>query len=398
MALIFRRWVSSIPSKVHLHKPLPDNSFPIGYKLTGIHAGVKKKDILDLAVVLSTSPHPTSAAACFTRNAFKAAPVLVSDQVLTANAGRVRALVINSGCANAVTGKQGLQDAQAMVRYTSSLLPSSDENVPKIDALVMSTGVIGQTLPISNIIAGIRRAANSLGSDFAAWERAAKALMTTDTFPKLRSRIFTINNVQYRLAGMDKGAGMVHLDMGPASTSFSSPQQLHATLLGCIMTDAAVSPRSLQNALTHAVDRSFNSISVDGDMSTNDTIIIFANGAAAPIANGRIHEIDEETDRDSFEIFKKELTDFAADLAQLVVRDGEGATKFVAVNVKVCLSLASTVSYICSCLIVFMQGAPSYKDAHAIASKISTSALVKTALYGEDAKYVFTIFIIVGNR
>jgi len=133
-------------------------------------------------------------------------------------------------------------------------------------------------------------------------------------------------------------------------------------------------------------------------MSTNDTIIIFANGAAAPIANGHIHEIDEETDRDSFEIFKKELTDFAADLAQLVVRDGEGATKFVAVNVKVCLSLASTVSYICSCLVVFIQGAPSYKDAHTIASKISTSALVKTALYGEDAKYVVTILIIVGNR
>jgi len=130
-------------------------------------------------------------------------------------------------------------------------------------------------------------------------------------------------------------------------------------------------------------------------MSTNDTIIVLANGAAAPIVNGRIHEIDEETDRDSFEIFKKELTDFAADLAQLVVRDGEGATKFVAINVKVCLSLASIVSYIYSFLIVFMQGAPSYKDAHAIASKISTSALVKTALYGEDAKYVVTILIIV---
>jgi len=347
MGLVFRRCVSSMPSKAYLHRPLPDNSFPVGYKLTGIHAGVKKKDILDLAVILSTSSHPTSAAACFTRNAFKAAPVLVSDQVLAANAGRVRALVINSGCANAVTGKQGLEDARAMVKYTSSLLPSSDENVPKSDALVMSTGVIGQSLPISNIIAGIRRAADSLGSDFAAWERAAKALMTTDTFPKLRSRIFTINNVQYRIAGMDKGAGMIHPDMSPASTSFSSSRQLHATLLGCIMTDAAVSPRSLQNALTYAVDRSFNSISVDGDMSTNDTIVALANGAAAHVTDGRVHEIDEETDRDSFEIFKKELTDFAADLAQLVVRDGEGATKFVAVNVKVCvLSLTNILAYI----------------------------------------------------
>lgn len=338
MALVFRRWASSIPSKAHLHKSLPDNSFPLGYKLTGIHAGVKKnKDILDLGLILSTSQHPTSAAACFTRNAFKAAPVVVSDDVLTRNAGRVRGLVVNSGCANAVTGKQGLEDAWAMVKHTTALLPS-DSNTSnekkEHDVLVMSTGVIGQNLPISKIITGIRQTADSLGSDFAAWERAAKSFMTTDTFPKLRSRVFFIDGVEYRMAGMDKGAGMIHPDMGPASTSFS-PRQLHATLLGCIMTDAAVSPRSLQSALTYAVDRSFNSISVDGDMSTNDTIIVLANGAAAPAIDGRIQEIDEETNPDAYEVFKKELTDFATDLAQLVVRDGEGATKFVAVNVRV---------------------------------------------------------------
>ncbi|EKM82222.1 hypothetical protein AGABI1DRAFT_112297 [Agaricus bisporus var. burnettii JB137-S8] len=368
MALVFRRWASSTPSKAHLHKPLHENSFPIGFKLTGIHVGVKKnKELLDLGVVLSTSQHPTSAAACFTRNAFKAAPVIVSDNVLARNGGRARGFVVNSGCANAVTGKQGLEDAWAMVKHTTALLPSqAAKEDTEHDALVMSTGVIGQNLPISKIVAGIRRAADSLGSDFAAWERAAKAFMTTDTFPKLRSRVFSINGVEYRLAGMDKGAGMIHPDMGPLSTIPSSPRQLHATLLGCILTDAAVSPRSLQSALTYAVDRSFNSISVDGDMSTNDTIIVLANGAAAPIRDGRAHEIDEETDRDSYEIFKKELTDFAVDLAQLVVRDGEGATKFVAVKV---------------------QGAPNYKDAHAIASKISTSALVKTALYGEDANW-----------
>lgn len=304
--------------------------------MTGIHAGVKKnKEIFDLGVILSTSSHPTSAAACFTRNAFKAAPVIVSNDVLARNAGRVRGLVVNSGCANAVTGTQGLKDAWAMAKHTTALLPSTQntsKNEVEYDALVMSTGVIGQNLPISNIIAGIRRAADSLSSDFAAWERAAKAFLTTDTFPKLRSRVFTINGVRYRLAGMDKGAGMIHPDMGPP---FSSPRQLHATLLGCIMTDAAISPRSLQTALTYAVDRSFNSISVDGDMSTNDTIIALANGAAAPSTNGRVQEIDEETDKNAYEVFKKELTDFATDLAQLVVRDGEGATKFVAVNVKV---------------------------------------------------------------
>ena len=299
--------------------------------------GVKKKaGVPDLAVILSTSEHPTTAAGCFTRNAFKAAPVVVSDEILKRNGGYARAVVVNSGCANAVTGKQGLDDAWAMVKETDALL-SKRSSIFEHETLVMSTGVIGQNLPISKIIAGIRSQSEKepttriLGSDFTAWELAAQAFMTTDTFPKLRSRVFTIGGVEYRLAGMDKGAGMIHPNMGPAGTSFTSPkQQLHATLLGCIMTDAAVSPRSLQNALTYAVDRSFNSISVDGDMSTNDSIYVLANGAAS---NG--FTIDEEHTKDAYEIFKRELTDFATDLAKLVVRDGEGATKFVTVTVKV---------------------------------------------------------------
>ncbi|TFK92587.1 arginine biosynthesis bifunctional protein ARG7 [Polyporus arcularius HHB13444] len=349
----------AIPSKTHLHAPLPDSAFPKGYVLTGLHCGVKKKpELLDLAVILSTSSRPTSAAACFTRNAFKAAPVVVSQEVLQRNGGRARAVVVNSGCANAVTGKQGMEDAWAMVRATDTLLPDPQS---ASETLVMSTGVIGQTLPIAKILEGIRAqvpsGARTLGSTFQAWERAARAFMTTDTFPKLRARTFEINGKTYRLAGMDKGAGMIHPDMGPPSG------QLHATLLGCILTDAAISPRSLQSALTYAVDRSFNSISVDGDMSTNDTIIVLANGAATTAGEP---EIDEERDPQAYETFKQELTSFAADLAQLVVRDGEGATKFVTVTV---------------------DGAPTYKDAHAVASRISTSALVKTALFGEDANW-----------
>lgn len=253
---------------------------------------------------------------------------------------------MNSGCANAVTGRQGLEDAWAMVKETDALLPASHSGLEN-DTLVMSTGVIGQNLPISNIVAGIRSQSSTqpstrtLNNDFSAWERAAKAFMTTDTFPKLRSRVFTINGTEYRMAGMDKGAGMIHPDMGPAGTSFQSSGQLHATLLGCILTDAAVSPRSLQSALTYAVDRSFNSISVDGDMSTNDTIVVLANGAAAASA---VKEIDEATDKEGYEVFKKELTEFAVELAQLVVRDGEGATKFVTVTVKVCVSLSYSYS------------------------------------------------------
>lgn len=351
--------IKSTPSKAHHHAPLPSSSFPAGYLLTGVHAGVKKKaGVLDLGIILSTSKL-TSAAACFTRNAFKAAPVLVSDEILTKNGGRARAIVVNSGCANAVTGRQGMDDAWAMVRATDALLPpSAQENKNQHETLVMSTGVIGQNLPISKILSGITNTAPpTLAADFDAWERAAQAFMTTDTFPKLRARTFTLRGTQYRLAGMDKGAGMIHPDMGPASTT------LHATLLGAILTDAPVSPRSLQNALTYAVERSFNSISVDGDMSTNDTVVVLANGAAAPPGT---EEIDEAVDPEGYEVFKNELTAFAVDLAKLVVRDGEGATKFVTVTVK---------------------GAPSYKDAHSIASRISTSALVKTALYGEDANW-----------
>ncbi|KAF7370761.1 Arginine biosynthesis bifunctional protein ArgJ, mitochondrial [Mycena sanguinolenta] len=369
MSRLFKRFSSTItmkptPSKAHLHRSLPASSFPIGYVATGIHAGVKKKPgVLDVGLIVSTAEHPASAAACFTRNVFKAAPVVVSDQILSENGGRARAVVVNSGCANAVTGRQGMENAWAMVRETDALLPPSTSTA-KNHTLVMSTGVIGQNLPISKIVDGIRsQAAHTLASDFPAWERAAKAFMTTDTFPKLRSRVFSINGTEFRMAGMDKGAGMIHPNMSPASTSFSS---LHATLLGCIFTDAAVSPRSLQKALTYAVDRSFNSISVDGEMSTNDTILVLANGAAASKKDGQVVEIDEETDKEGYEVFKTQLTKFAAELAQLVVRDGEGATKFVTVNVK---------------------GAPTYEVAHRVASRISTSALVKTAFYGEDANW-----------
>jgi glutamate N-acetyltransferase / amino-acid N-acetyltransferase len=330
--------IKPTPSKVHHHQQIPDSAFPKGYVLTGIHSGIKKNpQISDLGIILSTSRKPTSAAACFTRNVFQAAPVIVSQQVLDWNKGRARALVVNSGCANAVTGGKGLEDAWAMAHATDELLEPAGGGLS--ETLVMSTGVIGQLLPISKILSGIdsqkpASSASSFGSGFDAWERAAKAFMTTDTFPKLRARTFKINGQEFRMAGMDKGAGMIHPDMGPPTmTSFQT--QLHATLLGCILTDAPVSPKSLQNALTYAVERSFNSISVDGEMSTNDTIIVLANGAAA---DAGYPEIDQDKDAAAYEMFKDELTAFAVDLAKLVVRDGEGATKFVTVSVEVRMS------------------------------------------------------------
>ncbi|KAF8142164.1 arginine biosynthesis bifunctional protein ARG7 [Boletus edulis] len=389
--------IKPTPSKDHLHVPVPDSDLPKGYLLTGIHAGVKKPKPanptpLDLALVLSTSPYPTSAAACFTLNAFRAAPVLVSREVLQKSGGRARTVVVNSGCANAVTGKKGIQHVWDMVKAGDAVLAShgfhpqsaSQEN----ETLVMSTGVIGVHLPISNILTAISSQQSSsspsysLSSTPSAYEAAARAFMTTDTFPKLRARTFQVNGNTYRMAGMDKGAGMIHPQMGdpasvaglvhhsavpPAPSPGSPPAAgLHATLLGLILTDAPVSPKSLQSALTYAVERSFNSISIDGDMSTNDTIILLANGAGHDASASNPIEIDESTDLQAYITFRDHLTDFSINLAKLVVRDGEGATKFVGICV---------------------ENAASYTDAHRVASTISTSALVKTALYGEDANW-----------
>lgn len=323
------------------------SAFPRGYVASGIHCGIKKNAALDLGVLWSLEP--ASAAACFTKNKFWAAPVTVSKEVLEKRHGKARAIVVNSGCANAVTGRGGLEDAWNMSHTVDKLVARGDESTA--GTMVLSTGVIGQRLPIKRILDGIQTAHSTASSSFGAWDSLAKAFMTTDTFPKLRTRSFELpNGTQARFVGIDKGAGMIHPRLGPP----------HATLLGLIATDAAVEPKSLQDALTYAVDRSFNSISVDGDMSTNDTVLAMANGAAGG------PEISASSDPELFARFREELTSFAIELASLLVRDGEGATKFVRVTV---------------------EGAPSYQGAHEIASTISRSSLVKTALHGEDANW-----------
>jgi glutamate N-acetyltransferase/amino-acid N-acetyltransferase len=211
----------------------------------------------------------------------------------------------------------------------------------------MSTGVIGQPLPISKILTALRPhgpLAHTLGRGFTAWEAAARAFMTTDSFPKLRARTLALGNGRtYRIAGIDKGAGMIHPNMVGAPRP--PPSAPHATLLGCIATDAPVAPATLQSALDYAVQRSFNAISVDGDTSTNDTVVLFANGAGAGadgVEGGETEtetEIDETRDPDAFVRFRDGLTAFMQELAQLVVRDGEGATKFVTISVEVRVAL-----------------------------------------------------------
>ncbi|GAA96765.1 hypothetical protein E5Q_03436 [Mixia osmundae IAM 14324] len=332
-------------------------TFPRGFLASGVHCGIKKSSALDLSLIVSSTP--ASAAACFTRNFFQAAPVQISREVLRSQAGIARALVVNSGCANAVTGQQGLKDARAMSDRVNRWLQTGTHDRSKPDAsqttpegtgtLVMSTGVIGQTLPMSRISAGIESAFRTMSSSYEAWTEAARGFMTTDTFPKLKTRAFQLGGKEVRLVGIDKGAGMIHPNMGPPK----------ATMLGMIATDAAIAPSALQDALTHAIDRSFNSISVDGDLSTNDTVIALANGQAqsAPI---------DSTSSSDYELFRDELTQFSIDLASLVVRDGEGATKFVKVSV---------------------EEAPTYAGAHTIAATISRSSLIKCALHGADANW-----------
>ncbi|KAF3938703.1 hypothetical protein ABW19_dt0208798 [Dactylella cylindrospora] len=347
-SMVLHRPYSSLPPS---DKPNPklkyvpsSGTYPKGYNVGGIHCGVKKDGkSLDLALV--TSELPAAGAAVFTKNVFKAAPVVLSRQMLDARKGEgVRAIVANSGCANAVTGKGGLEDGAAMGQTVDGLLGESQPST-----VIMSTGVIGQRLPIKKILDGIPVAFKQLGQDHQSWMNCAKAICTTDTFPKLSSKSFKLprDETVYSIAGMAKGAGMIHPNM--------------ATLLGFMATDAPVTPAALQEILTFAVDRSFNAISVDGDMSTNDTVAILANGGAST-GGGKPVEVGGA----GFEQLRDIVTEFAEDLAKLVVRDGEGATKFVTVRVV---------------------DAETFEDAKQVASTIARSPLVKTALYGRDANW-----------
>ncbi|KAJ5461626.1 Arginine biosynthesis bifunctional protein ArgJ [Penicillium daleae] len=338
----------AIPASKQRYIPT-SGTYPKGFKVSGTHVGVKASNTRfpDLALIASDSP--CSAAAVFTTNKFQAAPVQVSRQTLKSRKGEgIRAVVINSGCANAVTGKGGYEDAVQMGQTVDEC-----SGAEKNSSLVMSTGVIGQRLPIKKILDRIPTAHANLDSTHDAWLSTARAICTTDTFPKLLSRTFTLPSSPgrtYSLAGMTKGAGMIHPNM--------------ATLLGVLCTDAAVEPAALQSILKHSVSRSFNSISIDGDTSTNDTIAVLANGAAGgetvqDPASGSKASAD-------YQALQTIFTDFAQELSQLVVRDGEGATKFVTVRVR---------------------NSPDYESARLIASTIARSPLVKTALYGRDANW-----------
>jgi len=303
-----------------------------GFSASGVRAGIKESGE-DIALIVSEVP--ASAAGLFTTNLIKAAPVNVSQARLPRSGGR--AIVANSGNANACTGEQGMADAQKMTSLVSSLLGVDDN-----DVLVASTGVIGHMLPMDKIASGIEKAVNALSPD--GGMSALRGIMTTDTRPKESWASVEINGVEVRIGGIAKGAGMIDPNV--------------ATMLSFITTDAAITPELLDLAIRKSADVSYNCLTVDGDTSTNDTVIILANGMSG------CRMIDRENS--DFEIFSKALDTVTIDLAKQIAADGEGATKIVEVEVV---------------------GARSADDCKKIAKTIANSPLVKTALYGSDPNW-----------
>lgn len=307
---------------------------PQGFLAAGVKAGIKASGNHDVAVIYSTVPAATGAV--FTQNKMCAAPVLVSREV--AQEAVAQAIIVNSGCANACTGEQGLLDAREMQAFAADLLGIEPQNV-----YVCSTGVIGHFLPMDKIKNGLADAVDAMDENEG--ESCAMAIQTTDTFIKRAAYEFEVGGKTSRIAGIAKGAGMIHPNM--------------ATMLTFLTTDAAIAPDVLKRAVKAAADKSFNMVVVDGDTSTNDSMIVLANGLAE-------NEIIFSEEHPDYQAFFEALVTCAQDLAKLIARDGEGATKFLEVNVV---------------------GAATWKDAKAAAMAIAKSPLVKTAFFGEDPNW-----------
>jgi glutamate N-acetyltransferase / amino-acid N-acetyltransferase len=303
---------------------------PRGFLASGVRAGIRKKRP-DLGLIVAENG--ANAAAVFTRNRFQAAPVVLSKASLKRSGGRVKAVVVNAGCANAVTGRKGL-DAAKRVRTRAAELLRCDRD----EIFLASTGVIGVVLPDKRVRQSLPDAVARLSVGGIA--ALSHAILTTDVGPKVAQAFFNIDGKRARIIGVAKGAGMIHPNM--------------ATMLAFVMTDAALPPAVLQRGLKEAVDQSFNAISVDGDTSTNDCVLLMASGKAGN-AMGANHAD-----------FQRALNAVCRDLAWMIVRDGEGATRVMELEVR---------------------GARSERDARLAAHAIATSPLVKTALHGGDPNW-----------
>lgn len=303
---------------------------PKGFLASGVRAGIRKKRP-DVGLIVAEGG--ANAAAVFTKNRFQAAPVVLSKAALRKNGGRVKAVVVNAGCANAVTGRQGLEAAKRVRNRAAELLRCSTDEI-----FLASTGVIGVVLPDKKLTDALPDAVTRLSSG--GIDALSHAILTTDVGPKVAQATFTIGGKRGRIVGVAKGAGMIHPNM--------------ATMLSFITTDAALSPRTLQRELKAAVDVSFNAISVDGDTSTNDCVLLLASGK---LGNDEDAALDD---------FRRALTYVCRELAWMIVRDGEGAIRVMELEVT---------------------GARSERDARLAAHAIATSPLVKTALHGGDPNW-----------
>lgn len=303
---------------------------PKGFLASGIRAGIRKKRP-DLGLIVA--PDGANAAAVFTKNMFQAAPVVLSKASIKKAGGRVKAVVVNAGCANAVTGNEGLNAAKRVRTRAAELIGCPEEEV-----FLASTGVIGVVLPDQKIREALPDSVARLSSSGV--DALSHAMLTTDVGPKVAQATFTMDGKRGRVVGVAKGAGMIHPNM--------------ATMLSFVMTDAALDPAALHACLKMAVDQSFNAISVDGDTSTNDTVLLLASGK---LGNSRKAETES---------FQKALNEVCRSLAWMIVRDGEGATRVMELEVR---------------------GARSERDAKLAAHAVATSPLVKTALHGGDPNW-----------
>jgi glutamate N-acetyltransferase/amino-acid N-acetyltransferase len=309
-------------------------TYPKGIKAAGVKCGIRfnKKDL-----ALIYSEKVAEARGTFTTNKFKAAPLVVTEKNLSLSGGKLQAVLINSGIANACTGEKGLRDAWEMADYVSQGLKIKKEYVA-----VTSTGKIGEFLPLDKIKAGVVKVISCL--DYAGGAEAAEAILTTDTQKKEIALCFKLGEQEVRIGGMAKGSGMIHPNM--------------ATMLGFITSDISIKGELLQEALKQAVGKSFNMISVDGDMSTNDMVLLMANGLAG-------NKLIDKKDVDYYR-FLSALQHVAQYLAKCIAKDGEGASKMIEVEV---------------------QNAVSFGEARKVAQAIINSPLVKTAIFGKDPNW-----------
>jgi glutamate N-acetyltransferase/amino-acid N-acetyltransferase len=306
---------------------------PRGFVSSGIRAGIRKKRP-DLALILAEGG--ANAAAVFTKNRFQAAPVVLSRRGLVRSKGRVTAVVANAGCANAITGEEGLAAARRVRSRAAELL-----RCPEAEVFLASTGVIGVCLPDKLLRDALPGAIARLSPS--GLEATSHAILTTDVGPKVANATCMVGGKRVHVTGLAKGAGMIHPDM--------------ATMLAFVMTDAAATPAFLKSALKESVDASFNAISVDGDTSTNDTVLLMASGkSGSPV-------LGEGAEENSF---RAALAKVCVALARMIVRDGEGASRLMKVTVI---------------------GAASVADARKVAHAVATSPLVKTALHGGDPNW-----------